>query len=49
LGLYFARKIVMAHGGSLDLDYQPANSEGTTFRMRLPAFKSETLHELQAS
>jgi len=49
LGLYFARRIVMAHGGSLDLDDQAANSEGTTFRMRLPAVKIETLHELQAS
>ena len=49
LGLYFARRIVMAHGGSLELDCQPANGEDTTFRMRLPAVKSETLHELQAS
>jgi two-component system sensor histidine kinase KdpD len=49
LGLYFARRIVMAHGGSLDLDCQPANGEDTTFCMRLPAVKSETLHELQAS
>ena len=49
LGLYFARKIVMAHGGSLELDHQPAGGEGTTFCMRLPAEKSETLHELQAS
>jgi two-component system sensor histidine kinase KdpD len=50
LGLYFARRIVVAHGGSLELDCQPANSEGTTFCMRLPAVASEkTLHELQAS
>jgi two-component system sensor histidine kinase KdpD len=49
LGLYFARRIVMAHGGSLDLDCQPSNGVDTTFCMRLPAAKSETLHELQAS
>jgi two-component system sensor histidine kinase KdpD len=49
LGLYFARRIVMAHGGSLELDCRPANGEDTTFCMRLPAAKSETLHELQAS
>jgi two-component system sensor histidine kinase KdpD len=49
LGLYFARRIVIAHGGSLDLDSRPANGEDTTFCMRLPAVKSETLHELQAS
>jgi two-component system, OmpR family, sensor histidine kinase KdpD len=49
LGLYFARRIMMAHGGSLELDCQPANGEDTTFCMRLPAVKSETLHELQAS
>jgi two-component system sensor histidine kinase KdpD len=49
LGLYFARRIVMAHGGSLELDRQPENGEDTTFCMRLPAaVKSETLHELQA-
>jgi two-component system sensor histidine kinase KdpD len=48
LGLYFARKIVMAHGGSLDLDCHSANDADTTFCMRLPAVKSETLHELQA-
>ena len=49
LGLYFARRIVMAHGGSLELDCQPENGEDTTFCMRLPAaVKSETLHELQA-
>ena len=49
LGLYFARKIVMAHGGSLELDHRPAGGEDTTFCMRLPAVKIETLHELQAS
>ena len=49
LGLYFARKIVVAHGGSLELDCQPENGEDTTFCMRLPAAMSEALHELQAS
>lgn len=50
LGLYFARRIVMAHGGSLELDCRPTNGGPTTFRMRLPAVTCEkTLHELQAS
>jgi two-component system, OmpR family, sensor histidine kinase KdpD len=50
LGLYFARKIVVAHGGSLELDRQPAASDGgTTFCLRLPVAHSEALHELQAS
>jgi two-component system sensor histidine kinase KdpD len=49
LGLYFARRIVMAHGGSLELDCHSANGEDTTFCMRLPAVTSQTLHELQAS
>jgi len=47
LGLYFARRIVMAHGGSLDLDRQTPNNGDVTFYMRLPTVKSETLHELQ--
>ncbi len=47
LGLYFARRIVMAHGGSLDLDRQTPNGGDVTFYMRLPTVKSETLHELQ--
>jgi len=49
LGLYFARKIVVAHGGSLELACQSAGEKDTTFCMRLPAANSEALHELQAS
>jgi two-component system sensor histidine kinase KdpD len=49
LGLYFARKIVLAHGGSLELDCQPVDSDGTTFCLQLPLVQSEKLHELQAS
>jgi len=49
LGLYFARKIVVAHGGSLELDCQSASGEETTFCLRLPVVHSEALHELQAS
>jgi signal transduction histidine kinase len=34
LGLAISRKIVEAHGGSLDL--LPPEAPGTTFRMRVP-------------
>ena len=34
LGLYISREIVLAHGGSLDVDSQVG--EGTTFTIRLP-------------
>ena len=37
LGLYFAHKIVQAHGGSMELeDQNVASGEGTTFRLTLP-------------
>jgi len=49
LGLYFARKIAVAHGGSLELDRQPPDADRTTFCLRLPLAHSEKLHELQAS
>ena len=36
LGLYVARKIVHAHGGSLDLEVATTTQQETTFRMALP-------------
>lgn len=43
LGLYVARKIVQAHGGSLDLETGEAlGREGTTFRMTIPRAKSDS-------
>jgi two-component system, OmpR family, sensor histidine kinase KdpD len=43
LGLYVARKIVQAHGGSLDLESDDApNSEGVSFRLTMPIAKSDS-------
>jgi two-component system sensor histidine kinase KdpD len=36
LGLYVARKIVLAHGGSLDLELGPTTYQDTAFRLALP-------------
>jgi two-component system, OmpR family, sensor histidine kinase KdpD len=36
LGLYFARKIVQAHGGSLDLEVRATGDQTTVFRLALP-------------
>jgi two-component system, OmpR family, sensor histidine kinase KdpD len=36
LGLYVARKIVHAHGGSLDLEVGTATDQNTVFRLALP-------------
>ena len=41
LGLYVARKIALAHGGSLDLDEYPGSNGGTAFRFTVPISKSE--------
>jgi two-component system sensor histidine kinase KdpD len=42
LGLYVARKIVQAHGGSLDLETDDAsNGQGVTFRLTMPIAKGE--------
>jgi two-component system, OmpR family, sensor histidine kinase KdpD len=49
LGLYVARKIVVAHGGTLDLDKDRVYGKGTTFCLRLPVAKDECKHELKAS
>lgn len=43
LGLYVARKIVQAHGGSLALESDDAqNGQGVTFRLTLPIAKGDT-------
>jgi two-component system, OmpR family, sensor histidine kinase KdpD len=49
LGLYVARKIVMAHGGSLELDKEQLYGRDTTFCLRLPAANNEGKHETKAS
>ena len=40
LGLYFAHKIVQAHGGTMELEDEAAAAEGTAFRLTLPLAKS---------
>ena len=43
LGLYVARKIAQAHGGSLDLESDgPLDREGTSFRLTIPIAKSNS-------
>ena len=43
LGLYVARKIIQAHGGSLDLESDdPPNSEGVSFRLTMPIAKGDS-------
>jgi two-component system sensor histidine kinase KdpD len=49
LGLYVARKIVLAHGGTLDLDKEHVYGRDTTFCLKLPIAKEEYAHELKAS
>jgi len=40
LGLYFAHKIVQAHGGSMELEDDTDAAEGTAFRLTVPLAKS---------
>jgi two-component system sensor histidine kinase KdpD len=49
LGLYVARKIVVAHGGTLELDTDHVYGENTTFCLKLPLAKDGFRHELKAS
>ena len=45
LGLYVARKIAQAHGGSLDLEAGDAlDSEGTSFRLTIPIARKDSNH-----
>lgn len=48
LGLYVARKIALALGGTLDLDTESSNADGTTFRLSLPVPENEH-HDLAAT
>jgi two-component system, OmpR family, sensor histidine kinase KdpD len=48
LGLYVARKIVLAHGGSLELDKEHRNGN-TTFCLRLPVSRDRAIDERKAS
>ncbi|MBV9745555.1 MAG: DUF4118 domain-containing protein [Acidobacteriia bacterium] len=49
LGLYVARKIVLAHGGSLELDSSHKSNRDTTFCLRVPLAMDEVRHELKTS
>jgi two-component system sensor histidine kinase KdpD len=49
LGLYVAKKIVLAHGGTLKLDTEHVYGQGNTFYLRLPVANKERKHELKAS
>jgi signal transduction histidine kinase len=43
LGLYVARKIVQAHGGTLDLESaDTANGDGVSFRLTMPIATSDS-------
>jgi two-component system NtrC family sensor kinase len=46
LGLSLARKIVLAHGGSIDV--ASAVGEGSTFTVRLPAVEAEHVEAPEA-
>lgn len=46
LGLYVARKIAIAHGGSLDLKVQSQPNDMTTFCLRIPAQKEAATNDL---
>lgn len=49
LGLYVARKIALAHGGSLDLEECPPDSLETAFCLKLPIWRSEPQHVRKAN
>lgn len=48
LGLYVARKIVLAHGGILELDYEHVYGSDTTFYLKLPLAIEQTESEYGA-
>lgn len=45
LGLYVARKITRAHGGTLEIDPDGPDAGGVTFRLSLPAPQKESHHD----
>jgi two-component system sensor histidine kinase KdpD len=45
LGLFVARKIALAHGGTLNLDSDYAAADGAVFCLTLPLPESEPSHE----
>jgi len=49
LGLYVARKIIRAQGGTLELDRSYFDDKRTRFRMTLPVLAVDSQHELKAS
>jgi len=49
LGLYVARKILVAHGGSICLEDDGSASHVTTFRVTLPILRMEALLARKAS
>ena len=49
LGLFVARKIALALGGSLELDSDSPSAEGTAFRLVLPVPESEHHHDTVAA
>ena len=48
LGLYVARKIAIAHGGSLALDGSRESGEGTAFCFTIPVLQGESGHGREA-
>ena len=44
LGLYIARKIAHAQGGTLDLETQQHSNDGVTFSLKIPAMREEVNH-----
>jgi len=46
LGLFVARKIALAHGGSLDLDSEYSEADGTVFCLTFPVAEIECRREL---
>ena len=49
LGLYVARKIIRAQGGTLEVDRSYSDDQGTRFRLTLPILAVHSQHELKAS